>query len=95
MTSVVRLEEEASIVNIIKYKNPSSLPLVSQPVVHQLEYVGFWVLSAGDLDEVGNVTIALFESGLVTRVDPENPRFGRSLLDPVRIFDGELRLAFR
>ena len=75
MTGVVRLEGKASIINIIKYKNLSSLPLVSQPVVHQLEYVGFWVLSAGDLDEVGNVTVALFESGLVARVYPENPRF--------------------
>lgn len=36
--------QEASVVEIVQYKHPASLPLVTQSVVHELEYVGLWIL---------------------------------------------------
>jgi hypothetical protein len=61
--------------------------------MYDLEYVGLWGLPPGDLDMVCYFPVALLEPCRIARVDPENPCFGRSLLGPVRIFDGELRLA--
>jgi hypothetical protein len=40
LTGPWSLDEEGSIIHIIKYKNPLSLPIVAQPVVHKLEYIG-------------------------------------------------------
>jgi hypothetical protein len=93
LTSALSFDKEASIINIIQYKNPLPLPVVTQPVVHELEYIGLWILSPGDLDAVRNFLKALLESGRVACVDPENPRLRRKSLGSVRVFDGKLRLA--
>lgn len=62
----------SSIIHIVKYEHSLPLPLVAQPVVHQLEYVGLRVLPRWDLDVVGNVKVVLLESCCVARVNPEH-----------------------
>jgi hypothetical protein len=42
--------------------------------VHELEYIGRWVLPPEYLDTVRNVSKALLKPGGIARVDPENPR---------------------
>jgi hypothetical protein len=75
LTGALSLEKVASVIHIIKYEDPVSLPVVVQPVVHKLEYVGLWILPPGDLDAVCYIPKALLKAGRVARVDPENPRF--------------------
>src|SRR5436190_17488278 len=82
-----------SIVDIVEDKNPLSLLTIVQPVVHELEYVGLGIPSPKDLNLVCNIPIALFKTGRVARVDPENPRFGRLFSGLVGVFDGKLRLS--
>jgi hypothetical protein len=74
-TGTLSLDEEASIIHIIKYKNPLSLPIVAQPVVYKLEYIGLQILPPGELNAVCNISKALLESGGIACVDPENPHF--------------------
>jgi hypothetical protein len=93
LTGALSFDEEASIIYIVKYKNPLSLRIVAQPVVHKLEYIGLWILPPGDLDTVCNISKALLKPGRIACVDPENPRLRRQVSGSVRVFDGELRLA--
>jgi hypothetical protein len=87
------LEKVGSVIHIIKYEDPISLPVVAQPVVHKLEYVGLWILPPGDLDAVCYLSKALLKASCVACVDPENPRFWRSVSGFIRVGNGELRLA--
>ena len=93
MIGPVSIDEEASIVSIVKYDDPLSLSFVAQPVVNNLEYVGLWVMPPKNLDAVCNVPEALLEPGRVARVDPEHPRLRRSLSSSIGIFNGKLRLS--
>jgi hypothetical protein len=93
LTGASSLDEEASIIYIIKYKNLLSLPVVAQPVVHELEYIGFWILLPKDLNVACNISKALLKPGRVACVDPENPRSGQLVSGSVRVFDNKLRLA--
>jgi hypothetical protein len=93
LASALSVYEEASIIHIVKYKNPLSLPIIAQPVVYKLEYISFWIVPPKDLDRVCNISKALLKSSRVACVEPENPRFRRLVLGLVRVFDGELRLA--
>src|ERR1700759_3920802 len=61
--------------------------------MHELKYVGRWILPSVYLETVCNVSIALLKSGRVACMHPENPRFWRSVSDSVGMFDGELRLS--
>jgi hypothetical protein len=85
--------EETIIINVIENKDPLSLSLIMEPVINEFKYIGLGILPAGDLDSVCNFPITLLETGCVARVDPENPRLGRSISDSVRVFDGKLRLS--
>ena len=67
--------------------------VTAQPVMHKLEYVGRGFPLLGDLDAIRNISIALLKPGRIARVDPEDPRFGRSLSGSVGILDGKLRLS--
>jgi hypothetical protein len=89
----LRLDEEASIIHIVQYKSPLPIPTVAQPVVHQLEYIGLWILPSGDLDAICNISKALLKPGGIACVDPENPCFRRAVSSSIGVFDGELRLA--
>jgi hypothetical protein len=64
-----------------------------QPIVHELEYVSLRIPPANDLDRICNIPIALFKTGRVARVDPENPRFRRSITGSVGVLYGKLRLS--
>jgi hypothetical protein len=68
------LLKEPSIVDIVEDEDPLSLPLVAQPVINKLEYIGLRIVTTRDLDLVCNFPITLLETGRVARVDPENPR---------------------
>jgi hypothetical protein len=65
------------------------------PVVHELEYIGLKISPFKDFNLVCNIAIALLKTGVVTRVDPENLRFERSLSGSVRVFYSKLRLSAR
>jgi hypothetical protein len=70
----VSLKKPASIIGVVEDKKPLSIPLVSQPVVNELEYVRPQVFPGRNLDMVCDFPITLLEPGGVARVDPENPR---------------------
>jgi hypothetical protein len=93
LTGALSLDEEASIINVIQYKNPLSLPIAAQPVVHQLEYIGLWILSSRDLDAICNISKALLKPGSIACVDSEHLCFRRAVSSSIGIFDSELRLA--
>jgi len=87
------VDKETSIIDIIEDEHPFSLILVAQPVINELEYIRLRIPPAGELDLVCNVPIALLKTPRVACVDPENPRFRRSLSGSIRVFDGKLRLS--
>ena len=87
-------KKEVGIVDVVEDKDPLSLPLVAQPVVNQLIYVGLRIIPVRDLDVVGNLPKTLLETGDIARVDPEHARIGRSLFKSIAVFDGKLRLSF-
>ena len=84
--------KEKLIIDIVEDEKPISLLFVAQPAMNELKDIGLRILPTRDLDLVCNLPIALLETGCVTRVDPENPRLGRSVSDSVRVFDSKLRL---
>lgn len=82
--------EKLIIINIIKDQEPFTTVFIPEPILDKFEYVDFSILTARDFDLVRDIPKTLLEPGLITRMDPENPRrrrFGSSL---VRVFDGEL-----
>ena len=86
-------EKPTSIIGVVEDKKPLSVPLVSQPVVNELEYVRLQVPPAGDLDVVCDIPTTLFEPGGVACVYPENPCLRRLGSDSVAVFNGKLRLS--
>jgi hypothetical protein len=46
-----------------------------------------------DFDMGCDFSETLLEAGYIARMNPEDPRFRRSLSDPVCVFDSQLRLA--
>jgi hypothetical protein len=93
LTGALCLDEKASIIHIVKYKDPLPFLFVAQPVVHKLENIGRWILPPKDLDAVRYISKALFKPGRIACVDPENPRLWRAVSSSIGVFDGELRLA--
>lgn len=89
------LDEKASIIHIIKYKSPFPFLFVAQPVVHQLEDIGRWILSSRDLDAICYVSKALLKPGGIACVRPEHPFFRRAISSSISVFDGELRFALQ
>jgi len=89
----VSFKKPTSVIGVVENKKPLSIPLISQPVVNDLEYVRLRVLSARDLDVVCDFPTTLFEPGGVTRMYPENPCLRRLASDLVGVFDGELRFS--
>jgi hypothetical protein len=90
LLGALSFDKEASIIRIIKYKNPLPFPIITQPVVHQLEYIGLWILPSRDLDAICNISKALLKPGGIACVDPENPRFRRAVSSLVRVLDSKL-----
>jgi hypothetical protein len=87
----VGVEKEASVVDVVENENPLSTLAFMQPVMYELKDVCFGILPSKDLNNICNVPKALLKSGGIARMDLEYPRFRRSLLDSVGIFNGELR----
>ena len=86
-------DENASVIHIIKYKNPLPPFIVAQPVAHELENIGRWVLPSRDLDTICDISKALLKSGSVTSMNPEHPCFQRAVSNSIGVFDCELRFA--
>jgi hypothetical protein len=61
----------------------------------EFEYIRLRILPAGYLKSVGNVSTTLLETGYVARVDPKDPRIGRSISHTIGIFDSKLRFSFQ
>jgi hypothetical protein len=61
MVDVLVFEEKAGVVDVIENKHPLPLTL-AKPVSHQLEDVGFRVISTSNLDETCDLSHTLFES---------------------------------
>jgi hypothetical protein len=90
----LNLDKEASIINIIQYENPLSLPIAAQPVVHQLECIGLWILPSRDLDAICNILKALLKSGSIACVDPEHPCLWQAVSSSIGEFDGESKRSY-
>ena len=90
---IVIFEKPTSIISVVEDKKPLSVPLVSQPVVNELEYIRLRVPSARNLDVVCDFPTTLFEPGGLARVYPKHPCVRRLATDLVGVFDGELRLS--
>jgi hypothetical protein len=58
--------------------------------VHKLWDIGFRLVSAGQLDSVGNRPEALFDARLRAGMDSENPCVRLPIADSVGVFDGQL-----
>jgi hypothetical protein len=85
-------EKPTCIIGVVEDKKPLSIPLISQPVVNELEYVRLWVPPARDLDVVRDFPTTLFKPGGVASVYPENPCLRRLASDLVGELDSKLRL---
>ena len=95
LTGVLSLDKEASIINIIQYKNPLSLLIAVQPVVYQLEYIGLWILPSRDLDAICDILKALLKPGGIACMDLEHLCLRQAFLSLIGVFDSELRLALQ
>jgi hypothetical protein len=66
---VRRLEEKASIVDVIENEHPLPLAL-AKPVSNELEDIGFRIVSTSNLDEACDLLHALFKPRRIARVYP-------------------------
>ena len=78
------------VVGAVKDNDPPAIPFVRQPAVYELWDVGRNLVSAGQLDGVGNGPEAFFDVYLYAGIDPEHPSLG-FFRDLVGEFDGQLR----
>jgi hypothetical protein len=87
--------KETGLIDIVEDEEPLSILFNAQPVMNKLKDIGLRILPTRDLDLISNIPIALLKTGCIARVNPENPRFRRSVSDLIRVFDGNLRLPAR
>ena len=83
-------EKPTSIISVVEYKKPLTVPIVLQPIMNEFEYVCFQVLSSRYLDVICDFMITLFETGGVARMYPENPDIWRLDSAPVGELDSKL-----
>jgi hypothetical protein len=69
------IEKDFPIISIVNDHDPAAIPLVTQPIANKFENVGFRLVPTIDLDSFSNFSIAFFEPGYSTSMDPEYPSF--------------------
>ncbi len=69
-----RTEEHVVVVRAVQHHDPSAIPLVGQPAVHELWYVGFWLGPSRQLDGVGDRPQPFLHPRTGAGMNPEDPR---------------------
>jgi hypothetical protein len=69
------IKKDIWIISVVNDHDPAAVRLVTHPVADKLKDVDFWFVPAIDLNSFGNSSIAFFEPGSSTSVDPEYPDF--------------------
>lgn len=87
--------EEFIIVEVIKNENPFPIISIMQPVMKEFEYIRLRILPVGYFNSVGYLPATLLETSCITRMNPENPCFGRSISNSMTVFNGKLRFSFK
>lgn len=74
-----RYMEKIIVIEIIQDENPISSLCIIEPITEELEYMYFGILPASYLGAVGDFSATLLKASCIARINPENPRVGRSI----------------
>lgn len=71
--------EKIIVVEIIQDEKPISSLCIIEPITEELEDIDLGVLPASYLGAVGDFSATLLKASCIARINPENPRVGRSI----------------